>query len=170
MDEFNFGEPGRRTPQVSLNPKVLMAVGALVAAGLAVFGFLSIVSKGGHEVAAAQVSAVQQIDHSQDILAQTSLTSALTAAKTLYVDTGTYEGMSPADLAGVEPAFTYTDGPSPNPNTISVATQGSSAGLAAMSPSGTCFYLRDDGAGGVTYGSGTECTGTAALGVTAASW
>jgi hypothetical protein len=168
MDEFNFGKPAR--PQMSLNPKVLMAVGALVAAALAVFGFLSMVSKGGHEVAAAQVSAVQQIDHSRDVLAQTSLTSALAAAKTLYMDTGTYDGMGPADLAGVEPSFAYTDGPSPTPQTISVVMQGSTAGLAAMSPSGTCFYLRDDGAGGVTYGSGTECTGTAALGATAASW
>jgi hypothetical protein len=168
MDEFNFGKPAR--PQVSLNPKVLMAVGALAAAGLAVFGFLSIVSKGGHEVAAAQVTAVQQIDHSQDILAQTSLTSALAAAKTLYIDANTYDGIGPAQLAALEPALTYTDGPSPNPNTISVATQDSTAGLAAMSPSGTCFYIRDDGAGGITYGSGTECTGAAALGATGASW
>jgi hypothetical protein len=168
MDEFNFGKPAR--PQVSLNPKWLMAAGALLVAALAVYGFMSMVSKGGHEVAAAQVSAVQQIDHSQDVLAQTSLTSAMAAAKTLFVDNGTYDGVGPAELAALEPAFTYTDGPSPNPNTISVATQGTTAGLAAMSPSGTCFYIRDDGAGGITYGSGTECTGTAALGATAASW
>jgi hypothetical protein len=128
------------------------------------------VSKGGHEVAAAQVSAVQQIDHSQDVLAQTALTSALAAAKTLYMDNESYDGTGPADLAGVEPAFTYTDGPSPNPQTVSVAMQGSVAGLAAMSPSGTCFYLRDDEGGGITYGSGTGCTGTAALSATAPSW
>jgi hypothetical protein len=168
MDEFNFGKPAR--PQVSLNPKWLMGAGALLVAALAIYGFMSMVSKGGHEVAAAQVSAVQQIDHSQDVLAQTSLTSAMAAAKTLFVDNGTYDGVGPAELAALEPAFTYTDGPSPNPNTISVATQGTTAGLAAMSPSGTCFYLRDDGAGGITYGSGTECTGMAALGATAASW
>jgi len=168
MDEFNFGKPARL--QVSLNPKVLMAAGALLVAALAVYGFMSMVSKGGHEVANAQVSAVQQIDHSQDVLAQTSLTSALAAAKTLYMDNGSYDGTGPADLAGVEPSFTYTDGPSPNPQTVSVAMQGSVAGLASMSPSGTCFYLRDDEAVALTYGSGTECTGAAALGATAASW
>jgi type IV pilus assembly protein PilA len=168
MDEFNFGKPAR--PQVSLNPKVLMAVGALVAAALAVFGFMSMVSKGGHEVAAAQVTAVQQIDHSQDVVAQTSLRNAMAAAKSLYLDKLTYEGSGPADLAGVEPSFTYTDGPSPDPQTISVAMQGSVAGLAAMSPSGTCFYLKDDEAAGTTYGSGIECTGTAALSAAAPSW
>ena len=168
MDEFNFGKPAR--PQVSLNPKVLMAAGALLVAALAVYGFMSMVSKGGHEVANAQVSAVQQIDHSQDVQAQTSLTSALAAAKTLYMDNGSYNDAGPADLAGVEPSFTYTDGPSPNPQTVSVAMQGSVAGLASMSPSGTCFYLRDDEAVALTYGSGTECTGAAALGATAASW
>ena len=59
---------------------------------------LSMVSKGGHEVATAQVSAVQQIDHSQDVLAQTSLTNAMAAAKTLFIDAGTYDGIGPAEL------------------------------------------------------------------------
>jgi hypothetical protein len=94
----------------------------------------------------------------------------MVAAKTLAAGAGTYDGLGPADLAGVETSVTYTDGPSTDPQTVSVAMQGSTAGLAAMSPSGTCFYMRDDAAGGVTFGSGTTCTGQAALSAAALSW
>jgi type IV pilus assembly protein PilA len=171
MDEFNFGPPGRNRQQIGIDPRLLMVVGGLLVVALAVFGFLTFVSKGGHEVAEAQVTAVQQIDHSQDAVAQSTLRNAMAAAKTLFTDNETYDGLGAADLAGVEPSLTYTDGPSPNAQTVSVAMQGSVAGLAAMSPSGTCFYIKDDAVGGVTFGSGTVCTGQAALGAaTGASW
>jgi hypothetical protein len=170
MDEFNFGPPGQRRPQIGIDPRLLMVVGGLLVAALAVYGFLTFVSEGGHEVAAAQVTAVQQIDHSQDVVAQSTLKNAMVASKTLYADNGTYDGLGPADLAGIEPSVTYTDGPSADPQTVSVAMQGNIAGMAAMSPSGTCFYIRDDAAGGVTFGSGTTCTGQAAMSAAAPSW
>jgi hypothetical protein len=163
MDEFNFGQPGRRTPQVSLNPKVLMVVGGLLVAALAVFVFLSFVSKSGHDVAESQVSAVQQVDLSQDRDAQSSLRNAAVAAKVLYIDASTYDGMTPADLASAEPGLTYTDGPSLDTMTVSVAVRAGRIGLAAFSPSGTCFYLVDDPMTGTLYGSGSTCTGAAAL-------
>jgi hypothetical protein len=172
MDEFNFGPRGRSRRQVGIDPRLLMVVGGLLVVALAVVGFLTFVSRGGHQAAEAQVTAVQQIDHSQDAAAQSSLRNAMVAAKTLFTDAGTYDGLGPADLTGVEPSLTYTDGPSPDAQTVSVALQGSTAGMAAMSPSGTCFYIKDDpAAGGVTFGSGTICTGQAALGAaTGASW
>jgi hypothetical protein len=170
MDEFNFGPPGRARTQVGIDPRLLMVVGGLLAAALAVVGFMAFVSRGGHEVAAAQVTAVQQIDHSQDAAAQSALRNTMTAAKVLFTDNGTYDGLGPADLAAVEPSLTYTDGPSLDAQTVSVAMQGSVAGMAVMSPSGTCFYIKDDSAGGVTFGSGSVCTGQAALGATGASW
>jgi hypothetical protein len=170
MDEFAFGPPGRRGPQLSLNPKVLMLVGALLAAALAVFGFLSFVSKGGEDIAQSQATVVQQVDHSQDAAARATLANALVAAKTAATETGTYQGMTVADLDGIEPSLTFTDGPSPNASTISVAVQGAQIGLAALSPSGTCFYVKDDIMNGPRYGSGTACTGKAALGASAPSW
>jgi hypothetical protein len=170
MDEFNFGPPGRGRRQIGIDPRLLMVVGGLLAAALAVVGFLTFVSKGGHEAAEAQVTAVQQIDHSQDAAAQSALRTAMVAAKTLFTDNESYGGLGPADLASVEPGLTYTDGPSPDAQTVSVALQGSTAGMAAMSPSGTCFYIKDDAVGGVTFGSGTVCTGQAALAATGASW
>jgi hypothetical protein len=170
MDEFNFGPPGRARAQVGIDPRLLMVVGGLLAAALAVVGFMTFVSKEGNEVAEAQVTAVQQIDHSQDAAAQSALRNAMVAAKTLFTDNGTYDGLGPGDLAGIEPSLTYVDGPSPDARTVSVAMQGSVAGMAAMSPSGTCFYVKDDAVGGVTFGSGTVCTGQAALAAAGASW
>ena len=41
---------------------------------------------------------------------------------------------------------------------------------AAMSASGTCFYIYDPGNGPVTYGSGSSCKGSDAVGVTGTSW
>jgi hypothetical protein len=170
MDEFNFGGPGRRGPRVSLDPRLLVAIGGLLAAGLAVYGFLTFVSKSGHEVAHAQATVVQQVDHSQDAAAQTTLQGAMAAAKTIFLDDTSYAGMNPAALAEVEPSLTYTDGPSPALPTISVASTPTAVGLAVMSASGTCFYMKDDAAAGTTYGSGTTCTGQAALSAAAPSW
>ncbi len=171
MDEFNFGAPGRRGPRISLDPRVLVAIGGLLAAGLAVYGFLTFVSKSGHEVAQAQATVVQQVDHSQDAAAKSSVNNAMAAAKTMFLDNSSYDGLTAADLAGVEPSLTYTDGPSPNLSTISVASTPTSVGLAVLSPSGTCFYMKDDAAAGVSFGSGATCTGQAALGaVTGPSW
>jgi len=170
MDEFNFGAPGRRGPRVELDARVLVGIGVLLAAGLAVYGFLAFVSKGGTEVADAQVSAVQQVDHTQDAVAQTTLRNAMAAAASLLLERQTYDGLGAADLAGVEPSMTYTDGPSSNPQTVSVAMDGGVAGLAALSSSGTCFYLRDDVTASTTDGTVTTCTGRAALAAAAASW
>ena len=170
MDEFHFGPPDRERRQIAIDPRLLMVAGGLLAAALAVFAFMTFVSKGGREVAAAQVTAVQQIDHSQDAVAQLNLTNALAAAKVYLTDHGSYTGLNAAELATIEPAFTYTDGPSPAVGTVSVAVQGEAVGLAALSPSGTCFYVKDNATNGTAYGSGTICTGPAALGAVAASW
>lgn len=170
MDEFNFGQPGRRTPQVRLNPMLLAAVGGLLAAGLLVFAFLSFVSRGGHEVAEAQETALAARDIADDRSTQASLRNALVAAKTRFTDTGSYDDVTAADLSAIEPDLTYTDGPSLDVRTISFDVSGGRIGLAALSSSGTCFTVRDDPLTGVTYGSGTTCTGTAALAAAAPSW
>jgi hypothetical protein len=171
MDEFNFGAPGRRGPRVGLDPRVLIGIGALVAAALAVYGFLTFVSNSGHEVARAQATVVQQVDHSQDAAAQTTLQGAMAAAKTIFLDGSSYQGANPAAFAEVEPSLTYTDGPSAALGTVSVASTPTTVGLSVMSASGTCFYMKDDATAGTTYGSGLTCTGQAALsGAAAASW
>ena len=162
MDEFNFGAPGRRGPRVSLDPRLLILVAVLLAAGLAVYGFLSYVSKGGHEAADAQATTVQQIDRTRDIQAKQNEQNALIAAREYAAESGGYAGIDAAALAGIEPSLQYVDGPSSDVAVVSVATDGSSVGLAVLAPSGTCFYAKAT-ATGQTFGTGATCTGQAAL-------
>ena len=101
MEEFNFGAPGRRGPRIGLDPRVLMAIAGLVLAGLAVYGFLTFVSKGGDEIADSQATAVQQIDRTRDIQAKQNEQTALLAARVYFNGAGSYMGIDAAELAGV---------------------------------------------------------------------
>jgi twitching motility protein PilT len=112
----------------------------------------------------------------QNRAAQSSLRNALTAAKTIYTDTQSYTGATAAAMEAVEPSLNYvaTAAASGNQNTVSV--NNSAAGVfaaAAMSASGTCYWIKEDVAAGTTYGSTTtaaDCTGDDAAGAAAATW
>jgi type IV pilus assembly protein PilA len=105
----------------------------------------------------------------KDRSAQSSARNALTNAKVLYADNGTY--MNPAAttpfaptadaataataLAGVEPGLTFTALQSTTPKTVSVLVQadGNAWFAAVRSDTGTCFYLRDSIAPSTTPGT-----------------
>jgi type IV pilus assembly protein PilA len=123
----------------------------------------------------------------KDRSAQSSLRNALTAARTIYVDgsdyakattglTGTLEASEPelnfvaAGTASAKPIDVSVSTPLVSPATISTTFYG-----AALSGSGTCFYIRDDVTVGATSTAGTQymkgtsatnCTGTFAAGLT----
>jgi type IV pilus assembly protein PilA len=123
----------------------------------------------------------------QDRAAQSSLRNALTAAKTAYTDASSYGTATEADLPAIEPSLCYqaagvasadtttcngaTVATVPSFKVISVAVT-SVAGTdkqiwsaAALSKSGTCFWIKDVAAGagaGTFYDTGATCTGTAA--------
>lgn len=111
----------------------------------------------------------------QDKAAQSSLRNALTAAKVIYTDAENYANATTTALAGVEPSLTFvaTGTASTTEKTVSVnPTAATIVYMAALSDSGTCFYIKDDvsapSGNGTTYGSDSSsptCTGTAA-----ASW
>jgi hypothetical protein len=171
MDEFNFGKPGRRGPQINLDPRLFLAVGGLLVVVALVVVFMNLLSKSGHEVADSQATVIQQVDHTRDIQAQQNLQNALLAARQSFTESASYQGLTPATLASTEPSLQYTDGPSPSVSTVSVAATAEAVGLAIEAPSGTCFYIKDSGVGGTTFGTGTTCTGQAAMaGATATSW
>jgi hypothetical protein len=175
MDEFHFGKPGRRGPQVNLDPRLLFVVGGLLAVAAMIFVFMNFMSKSGHEIADTQATMIQQVDHTRDVQAQQNLQNALLAAKVYFNQNPSgaagYDGLTPASLADVEPSLQYTDGPSPSVTTVSVAATADTVALAIEAPSGTCFYARDSATTGSTFGSGTTCTGQAAMaGATASSW
>jgi len=119
-------------------------------------------------------------ERAQDRAAQSSLRNALVAAKTMYTDTSDYSTATDAatGLTTVEPSLTYTGAAvdSTGPTTVSVQVSGSNAiwSAAAMSESGTCFWISDNAGGpGTRYGStttATACAGEDADAAAATSW
>ena len=115
----------------------------------------------------------------QNRAAQASLRNALVAAKSIYTDTQSYataEAGGAAGLSSVEPSLTYKAKGVVSTGQNDISADGSTnAGQwagAALSASGTCFWIKDNVSSGTTYGTGTAatCTGTAALGAAGTSW
>jgi type IV pilus assembly protein PilA len=124
-------------------------------------------------------------NRAQDRAAQSSLRNALTAAKTAYTDNSDYSQSDDTKLGAIEPSLTYANATTASTGFKNVSVDVSSTGTstdhqvwsaAALSKSGPCFWLMDTatgGSAGTKYGStsdATKCTGTDALGATAASW
>ena len=94
----------------------------------------------------------------QDRAAQSSLRNSLTAAATIYTDAEDYTQATPAALLASEPSLTFAANTvdSADFKNVSVATTTSQVAMAALSKSGTCFYIKDiktGGSAGTTYGS-----------------
>jgi type IV pilus assembly protein PilA len=111
----------------------------------------------------------------QDRAAQSSLRNGIAAAKTCFTDNDTYTGCDDAALNGIEPSLTFQAGPSTAPKEVSdtVYSGGDAWSAAALSDSGTCFWINDvsvDPGAGTFYGSGAACTGLAAQAAAAAKW
>jgi type IV pilus assembly protein PilA len=113
----------------------------------------------------------------QNRAAQSSLRNALTAAKTIYTDSQTYTSVTPATMLAVEPSLTYADPTvdSSGQNNVSVYGAAGIFAAAALSASGTCYWIKEDISSGTKYGSNatgaTNCAGgDANTGATAAAW
>jgi type IV pilus assembly protein PilA len=112
----------------------------------------------------------------QNRAAQSSLRNALTAAKTIYTDSQSYSSVSDTAMESVEPSLAYVaaSATSGDQNTVSVYGNAGVFAAAAMSASGTCYWIKENVASGTTYGSTTtaaNCTGNAANGgATATAW
>jgi type IV pilus assembly protein PilA len=124
-------------------------------------------------------------ERAQNRAAQSSLRNALAAAKTAYTDTSDFAGAdTAAELDAIEPSLNYVvdANDSTAPTTVSVDTTavGGNADQewagAAMSESGTCYWLDEiatGGGAGTFYGStttATDCDGTAALAAAGPTW
>lgn len=106
----------------------------------------------------------------QDDSAQSALRNALTAAKTFYTDSETYAGITTRNLEMSEPSIRFTTGPSDRSVSLAVGDDGQTIAFAAKSDH-DCFWIRNSiTAWETTYGSGTPCTGKAALGAAKTSW
>jgi len=110
----------------------------------------------------------------QDRAAQASLRNALVAAKSIYTDTQSYATAEGAGLTAVEPSLTYkakgTASTGPNDISADGTSNTSQWAGAALSASGTCFWIKDSVSTGTTYGTGATCTGTAATAAAQPRW
>jgi type IV pilus assembly protein PilA len=110
----------------------------------------------------------------QNRAAQSSLRNALAAAKTAFTDTDDYSTATNVNLLAIEPSLTYqvAGTASTGPNDVSVGPfstvplSNDSWSAAALSDSGTCYWIKDvstaGAASGTRFGSGAACTATAA--------
>ena len=122
-------------------------------------------------------------ERAQNRAAQSSLRNALVAAKTAYTDTSDYSVATDADLGAIEPSLTYVDGGAALDRSERRSASTSRArtyvwSAAALSDSGTCYYISDDASSagtGTKYGddggAGAGCAGgDAAAGAAGTSW
>jgi len=138
----------------------------LVVGVLLVWGFMHFMSGAGNQAASGEAA---EIAAAQDVQAQSTGEQAIQSVQGVYADTSSFAQVTPQALKAFEPTYTYTSGPSTGPNSVSVASTAGDVGIAVLSPSGHCLYAHIT-ASGVTYGSGTTCTGVVALKASAPSW
>jgi prepilin-type N-terminal cleavage/methylation domain-containing protein len=118
------------------------------------------------------------VERADDMAARASLHTAQVAGRTLLADGSGYEVVSLDALETAEPSVRWVDDEEPSlaPTIVSRAVVAHDLFLAAYSPTGTCFFLRDDPVTGVGRASlpGVEradCTALAAVGASfAPTW
>jgi hypothetical protein len=180
MDEgFNFGEPAKRRarpggpkPQherSTFNPKLVWVAAGLVVAGVLAFVFLRSANEAGKQLADSETHAISQIDRAHDAAAQGTMGRATVVALSLYAERGSFT-TDLATLSAYDPGLRFTSGPSKGPMTVSYAVSAGSFGAAVRSESGTCWWAKIGADSVTTDGSGTPCTGNAAMAASAASW
>lgn len=111
----------------------------------------------------------------QDSVAKTSLRNALTAANVLFTDSQTFKIADAKGMATAEAALTYVpeDQTSSGPKSISVLAQDTTWSASAMSDSGTCFQIKTDNSGTVSYATTTssgDCNAKNAYSASGAGW
>ncbi|MEP6759074.1 MAG: hypothetical protein ABJB55_07765 [Actinomycetota bacterium] len=157
-----------RTRSIERSRMIFGAVGLAIAAVL-VWGFLHFMGNAGNEIASDQQHVVAQIGNTQDIQAQLTGSQAIQAVQMLYSQDASFDAVTPQSMRAFEPAFTYATAASTGPNAVSVSSSSTGVGLAVLSASGTCLYAHVSPAG-TTYGTGSSCTGAAALDASDPAW
>lgn len=116
-------------------------------------------------------------ERAQDDQAKGNLLEAAATAQEIRDDTGSFDA-DVMDMHSANPTLTYLGAlvDSRTPEEISIDPAGTSWSAAALSDSGTCFYIRLDDVVGTTYGlesgasAGSSCSGTEAAGAQGAAW
>jgi hypothetical protein len=104
--------------------------------------------------------------------AEYSLRAAQVAAQQIRATEGSYAAADPVAMASAAPMLTYrsSDDPSTGLDDLSVAAGGDQWAAAVQARPGACFYLRITDSGDTFYGTGTDCTASAALDANRSAW
>lgn len=107
-----------------------------------------------------------------DTQAQQSLESVITFAQGAWDQSGSYAGVTSFELATAMSSYTFQPPTSESTGAtdLSVSATPNLFSAAAMSSSGTCFWIRVSNGTQTGYGTGTPCTGSAAVGAVFPSW
>jgi hypothetical protein len=178
-DEFHFGEHAKRPARLggppsqrtrgSFDLRLLWIAAGLAAAAVFAFVVLSGADEAGTRIADAESGTLAQVDKAYDAAAQGTIGRAIVVAQNLYAEQGSFT-TDLATLSAYDPGLRFTSGPSNDPDTVSYAVNGSGFGAAVRSESGTCWWVHVDAGSVTTYGSGSPCTGSAALAASDQSW
>lgn len=104
----------------------------------------------------------------QDIGAKSSAARTITTGRIVFSDQASYLGATVAALGTAEPSMTFQDATTASTGTkvVSTSTPDSKTLIAAVwSPSGTCWFIKDQTSSGVSYGKAVasaqaNCTAT----------
>jgi hypothetical protein len=110
-----------------------------------------------------------RVTRTLDVPARADARTALAAAKEAARGRATFDDADPARLSRLERSLIFTDGPSAAPGIVSIASDTRTWATAVMGSSGTCYWLKA-GARGIEFGTGTPCTGAAAMSADDAAW
>lgn len=102
-------------------------------------------------------------DPSTDADAAKAAGMALIAARAASTEHGSFLDAGPAQLSAIQPRYTFVDGPSTTSTIVSVASTADTWAAAVQGADGTCHWIRATSAGDISRGTGSECTGAAAL-------
>lgn len=150
-----------RMPRLPSIGRPVLLVGVAVVVLVLVGGSLKLVKRGGEAAAEHADTVVQQIGSASDLQAQASLNTALMAARTASMESGSYLDAGPDQLAEAEPALQYVIGDSTGPKVVSIAATETDWAAAVRSDSGACLtIMASGGTGSVQSG---PCTGSAAM-------
>lgn len=198
MSSENFGfderanlRPVEHVPVSDLPPSarpisVPVAMVALGLVGLALVGSVFLMMRGGEEASGVAVqdpggqvtvpegnSGLDGIAPAQDTQAQAALQAASQAAMAIHAESADpsmgYTAVTPEALGAFDPSANYSTAESTGPEMVSVASTTTGWAAAAVSDSGTCYWVHIEG-DVTTFGTGAPCTGEAAMAAAEPSW
>jgi hypothetical protein len=155
----------RRTLSVDGRRLAFGAIGLGLAA-VSIWGFLQL---DGSDTSGDGPGSGTPVGSTADIQAKQTAASAVEMVQTLYTSEGSFATVTPRELRASGSEAHYSPRASTGADTVSVASTVEGVGIAVRSSSGTCFYAHVIPSG-IAYGTGSPCTGEAALKAAAPAW